>query len=550
MAQVPVEQSADAPAREHAVRQLPQSVRVVVLVSQPSATLPLQSAQPGSQVTIAHVPDPQLPVAWGGAQATPHAPQLVSVFTRVSQPFALMPSQFEKPTEQSTRLQAPAAHEAVPFAKPQVMPQPPQLVRLRMLVSQPFVVLASQSSKPGAQVVTRQVPVEQSPVPLEGEQMEPQLPQSAFVVSGVSQPLPERPSQLPQRGEHTAMSQTPVSQVLSALLRAQVTPQPPQWVLVLSSVSQPSSGIPLQLPHPGSQVPIAHSPPVQVWVTAWGRAQVLPQLPQSVVVVVLVSQPSSGIMLQSPKPGSHIDTVQIAPSHAVPPTWVPRGQRIPGSPLSIVPSQSSSTPLHVSLAEELISVLESSQSVPRHPTPVPWRSPSSSTQHRSPTGAQTGVGMVDVKFATHSKRAGHSARSISQVGRHAEPPEVKGAQKWSGRQSLSRAHASHAPADPRPASGTGGTSDAGTSGGVDTSMRASSGPVSRLPPVPSAQPAMLASATRSTHAGTNARMDMPNLSHAPRPGLVLTLGRVHGSVSALNGEVGESARRVGTSGAW
>jgi hypothetical protein len=429
MLQTPVEQSAVANAREHVIPQPPQFASVRVLVSQPSATLPLQSAQPALHETISHVPVVQLPLAFAGAHAIPQAPQLVSVLTRVSHPLALMPSQLPYPTAQSVSVHAPVAQEAVPFGNEHGIPHPPQFMRLRMLVSQPFVVLMSQSSKPGAHVVTRHVPVEQSPEPLEGAQIEPQAPQSALVVSGVSHPFMSRPSQSPQRGEQLATSQVPLAQVESALFRAQVTPQPPQWLVEVNAVSQPSPSSPLQSPQPGSQVPTWHIPAAEhVFTMTWGSAHTTPQSPQLVIVVVLVSQPSAADMLQSPKPGSQVVVTQVPPMHAVPLTWTPRGQRMSGSPLSIMPSQSSSTPLHVSLPELFTSVSVSSQSVPRQPTPVPCRSPSGSTQHRSPTGAQTGSGIVDVKFATHSKRSGQSDSSNMQFGKQAIPPEVSGAQ--------------------------------------------------------------------------------------------------------------------------
>jgi hypothetical protein len=90
---VSVEQSATAPARTHAVPQLPQSVVVRSDVSHPFATSPSQLAHPASHIVIAHVPLPQSPVAWAGAQGTPHAPQLVAVLTRVSHPLPVIPSQ-------------------------------------------------------------------------------------------------------------------------------------------------------------------------------------------------------------------------------------------------------------------------------------------------------------------------------------------------------------------------------------------------------------------------------------------------------------------------
>lgn len=93
--------------------------------------------------------------------------------------------------------QAPDEQVGVAFARVHVVPQEPQSVTVRMLVSQPLAELPSQSSKPGAQVETRHVPVEQSPVPPEGEQSVPHEPQFAFVVSAVSHPFDDIESQFP-----------------------------------------------------------------------------------------------------------------------------------------------------------------------------------------------------------------------------------------------------------------------------------------------------------------------------------------------------------------
>ena len=71
------------------VAQLPQCATFdVVSVSQPSSGLLLQSAHPVSQRLTAQLPVVQVPVACGGAQLTPQPPQLVTVFSGVSQPSA------------------------------------------------------------------------------------------------------------------------------------------------------------------------------------------------------------------------------------------------------------------------------------------------------------------------------------------------------------------------------------------------------------------------------------------------------------------------------
>jgi hypothetical protein len=92
------------------------------------------------------MPVEQLPVACAGAQGTPHAPQLAVVFTRVSQPFIVRPSQFPKPGRQSCIVQAPTAHDAVALGNEQLAPQMPQFVSVRTEVSQPSAGMALQSS--------------------------------------------------------------------------------------------------------------------------------------------------------------------------------------------------------------------------------------------------------------------------------------------------------------------------------------------------------------------------------------------------------------------
>jgi hypothetical protein len=155
--------------------------------------------------------------------------------------------------------------------------------------------------------------------------------------------------------------------------------------------------------------------------------QLSPHPPQSVGASMSVSQPSSASPLQSSKPGSHVSTRHMPPVHEVDATCMPRGQSTAGSPSSVVPSQFSSTPSQLSTPSPLISGSVSSQSRPKQPTPPPKRSPSSSTQQRSPTGAHTGSGIAS-PLITHAKRDGHSGRSITQSGMQAMPPLSSGMQ--------------------------------------------------------------------------------------------------------------------------
>lgn len=63
-------------------------------VSQPFDAIESQSPNPPAQVTAVHVPVAQVvPVAFGRVHPVPHPPQLASVVTDVSHPFAKVPSQ-------------------------------------------------------------------------------------------------------------------------------------------------------------------------------------------------------------------------------------------------------------------------------------------------------------------------------------------------------------------------------------------------------------------------------------------------------------------------
>jgi hypothetical protein len=109
---IPMEQvSQTAHVRPH----MPQFWLVLSGVSQPSAATPLQSAKPGSQLTILHVPMAQVDIAFGSMQTLLQAPQLwssVCVFTQVPLQTVWPGRQVHIPPTQSwvalqTRPQAP-----------------------------------------------------------------------------------------------------------------------------------------------------------------------------------------------------------------------------------------------------------------------------------------------------------------------------------------------------------------------------------------------------------------------------------------------------------
>jgi hypothetical protein len=79
---------------EQAVPQAPQLLGSVSrLASQPFAAVVSQSAYDPVQLPIAQLPVLQSPVALGGAQAAPQAPQSVADVREASQPVASTPSQ-------------------------------------------------------------------------------------------------------------------------------------------------------------------------------------------------------------------------------------------------------------------------------------------------------------------------------------------------------------------------------------------------------------------------------------------------------------------------
>jgi len=101
---------------------------------------------------------------------------------------------------------------------------------------------------------------------------------------------------------HEVSVQVPVEQLAAPFAFEQVTPQPPQFALVVSSVSQPLAWLLSQLPKP-----TLHEPTWQVLfehaAVALGTLHAWPQVPQfAAELVVLVSQPSSPLLLQSAKP--------------------------------------------------------------------------------------------------------------------------------------------------------------------------------------------------------------------------------------------------------
>jgi hypothetical protein len=122
--------------------------------------------------------------------------------------------------------------------------------------SQPLAVLPSQSKKPVLQPSRAHVPLAQLDVPFAAAQGIPQPPQSAAVARLVSQPVAALPSQSPKPALHEAITQAPPAQAGAAPGNAQVAPHAPQSVIVVMAVSQPFCPLPSQSAKPAAQVTV------------------------------------------------------------------------------------------------------------------------------------------------------------------------------------------------------------------------------------------------------------------------------------------------------
>jgi len=126
---------------------------------------------------------------------SPQLPQLESVPSSISQPFRSRPSQSSQVPVQLVMRQVRVEQDSLACARLHVDPQLPQSLSVSSGVSQPLLWLPSQSPPPASQLVMRQERVEQDSLACERLQRLPQLPQSLRVSRGVSQPFPSRPSQ-------------------------------------------------------------------------------------------------------------------------------------------------------------------------------------------------------------------------------------------------------------------------------------------------------------------------------------------------------------------
>jgi hypothetical protein len=133
---------------------------------------------------------------------------------------------------------------------------------------------------------------------------DPQAPQFVSESRVSSHPVPSMPSQSPKPGSHASIAQRSPAQVADALTRAHTDPQPPQLASESRVSSHPVPSMPSQLPKPGLHTPSAHVIEAHTGL-AFEARHTVPHAPQSVRVSSEVSQPSSGMPLQSANPASH-----------------------------------------------------------------------------------------------------------------------------------------------------------------------------------------------------------------------------------------------------
>jgi hypothetical protein len=300
--QVPVEQDAVAFASEHEVLHAPQFVMLASDASHPFAGMPSQSPQVAWH-DGEHTPEAHAVAPCALEQALPHDPQLLVVVSCVSQPFAMFPSQLPKPAAHAVP-HPPPVHVGVPPEPLHTVAQLPQCTgSLFRFVSQPLLGFPSQFPNPLLHTGTH-APAVHAVVPFTLVHAAPHAPQWVVVFSGASHPSFVVPLQLPYPEVHDEMAQVPVAQLPVAFVKAQPTPQAPQFTSVVSVVSQPFAGLPSQLPQfeaqVGAHTPLAHA------VVPWPLLQATPHPPQLVVVVSDSSQPLAPLLSQLPQPALHV----------------------------------------------------------------------------------------------------------------------------------------------------------------------------------------------------------------------------------------------------
>lgn len=135
-------------ARAQTLPQLPQLVTLVArFTSQPSAGFPLQSAKPWLHEAMAQAPLEHLAVAFARLQTVPQAPQFCVLFRMlISHPSAAMPLQSSNPGLHARMAQLPAEQVEVALGRSQTLPHVPQFASsVSNDVSQPSEAVLLQS---------------------------------------------------------------------------------------------------------------------------------------------------------------------------------------------------------------------------------------------------------------------------------------------------------------------------------------------------------------------------------------------------------------------
>lgn len=183
----------------HTRPQLPQlRESVLTLTSQPSPLTRLQSAKPALHEAMPHAPDRHVGAPFATTQARPQPPQLLTlVVVLTSQPSPDVRLQSAKPALHATP-HARDWHRGAPFGTArQTRPQRPQLLTsMLMSASQPLNGMPSQLAKPAlhdtVHILARHMPV---PFRIRSH-WRPQPPQFEGLLAVLtSQPLDETKSQ-------------------------------------------------------------------------------------------------------------------------------------------------------------------------------------------------------------------------------------------------------------------------------------------------------------------------------------------------------------------
>ena len=352
MVHAPAAQPAVALASEQTVLQAPQLVGlVVVLVSQPSLSRPLQLPKPAPQL-MPQSCEVQVAVPLVPTQARPQAPQLETVVVATSQPLPGAPSQSAVPAEQLTLdvVHIELAHTAtLPMGGVgQRLLQAPQLLMspATVLTSQPLESMPSQLAKPATQVPRVQRPATQLAAALASWQVLPHTPQLLTLVPVLtSQPLASTPSQLPKPELQAARAQAPDAQPATPLVRVHARPQAPQWLASFWRSRQTPEQLVVGAAQVEVQTPAEHTVP---------PPQTRPQMPQLLLSVWSARQvPEHAVC-----PVGH---AQLRPWQEVPP--VHARPQTPQLALSVARSRQVPEQL-VCAAEQVVVQAPAEQTVP------------------------------------------------------------------------------------------------------------------------------------------------------------------------------------------